>query len=81
MLKPFKIIIEKHSDGYVAYPIGLNGVVVSQGDTYEEALTEIKSAIQFHLNTFGQKVFEYHDETLEAFVAETRIAIYRSSEK
>jgi predicted RNase H-like HicB family nuclease len=75
MFKPFKIIIEKHSDGYIAYPIGLNGVVVAQGDSYEEALTEIKSAIQFHIDTFGKEAFEHHDETLEAFIAETRIAL------
>ena len=32
-MQSFKIIVEKHSDGYVAYPIGLKGVVVSEGDT------------------------------------------------
>ena len=37
MVKSFKIIVEKHADGYVAYPLGLKGVVVGQGDTYEEA--------------------------------------------
>ena len=35
MNKQFKIIVEKHSDGYLAYPLGLKGVVVSEGDTYE----------------------------------------------
>jgi predicted RNase H-like HicB family nuclease len=73
MFKPFKIVIEKHSDGYVAYPIGLKGVVVAEGDTYEEALIEIGSAIQFHINTFGKEAFEQHEETLEA--AEARVAI------
>ena len=33
-----KIIVEKHPDGYVAYPLGIDGVVVGEGDTYEEAL-------------------------------------------
>lgn len=28
MTKQFKIIVEKHTDGYVAYPLGLKGVVV-----------------------------------------------------
>ena len=28
-----KVIVEKHSDGYIAYPLGLKGVVVSEGDT------------------------------------------------
>ena len=32
-----KIIVEKHPEGYVAYPLGLKGVVVGEGDTYEEA--------------------------------------------
>jgi predicted RNase H-like HicB family nuclease len=48
-----KIIIEKHSDGYVAYPLGLKGVVVGEGDSYEEALADVRSAIRFHLETFG----------------------------
>ncbi|MCP4683030.1 MAG: type II toxin-antitoxin system HicB family antitoxin [Desulfobacterales bacterium] len=58
MKKQFKIIVEKHSDGYVAYPLGLKGVVVSEGDTYEEALISVKSAIQFHIETFGEEAFE-----------------------
>jgi hypothetical protein len=28
-----KIIVEKHPDAYVAYPLGLKGVAVGQGDT------------------------------------------------
>ena len=44
-MKHFKVIVEKHSDGFVAYPLGLKGVVVGQGDTYEDALTDVKSAI------------------------------------
>jgi predicted RNase H-like HicB family nuclease len=55
MPKDLKIIIEKHSDGYVAYPLGLKGVVVGAGDTYEEALMDVKSAIHFHIETFGNE--------------------------
>lgn len=54
MAKPLKIVVEKHSDGYVAYPLGLKrGAVVGQGDTYEAALADVNSAIAFHLETFG----------------------------
>ena len=56
-MKSIKIIIEKHADGYVAYPLGLKGVVVGEGDTYEEVLTDVKSAIRFHIETFGTEVF------------------------
>jgi predicted RNase H-like HicB family nuclease len=54
-MKSFKIVVEKHPDGYVAYPLGLKGVVVGQGDTYEEALADVKSAIRFHIETFGRE--------------------------
>jgi predicted RNase H-like HicB family nuclease len=54
-VKPIKILVEKHPDGYVAYPLGIKGVVVGQGYTYEEALSDVKSAIQFHLETFGSE--------------------------
>ena len=60
MLKQFKVIVEKHQDGYVAYPLGIKGVVVGEGETYEEALADVKSAIQFHIETFGQEVSDYY---------------------
>lgn len=52
----FKVIVEKHADGYVAYPVGLKDIVVGEGDSYEEALSDVKSAIGFHIETFGQQV-------------------------
>lgn len=55
MGKPLKIIVEKHPDGYVAYPLGIRGVVVGEGNSYEEALADVKSAIQFHVDTFGRE--------------------------
>ena len=57
MSQRFKIVVEKHSDGYVAYPLGMKGTVVGQGDTYEDALANIKSAIRFHIETFGKEAF------------------------
>jgi predicted RNase H-like HicB family nuclease len=74
-MRDLKIIVEKHSDGYVAYPLGVKGVVVGQGDTYEEALSDVKSAIQFHIETFGFDVLQVDPPILEAFVAEARIAV------
>ena len=73
-MKNLKIIVEQHSDGYVAYPLGLLGSVVGQGDTYEEALADAKSAIQFHIETFGPQVLEDVD-VLEAFVAESGVLV------
>ncbi len=74
MLRDVKIIIEKHSDGYVAYPLGLKGAVIGAGGTYEEALADVKSAIRFHIETFGAEVLNTEEQALEAFVAETGVA-------
>jgi len=75
MFRQFKIIVEKHADGYVAYPLGLKGVVVGEGDTYEEALADVKSAIAFHIETFGAEVLESEFPVIEAFVAETGVGV------
>jgi len=72
-MKQYKIIVEKHPDCYVAYPLGIKGVVVGEGDTYEEALSDVKSAIRFHIDTFGADVLEVEPPILEAFIAETGI--------
>lgn len=74
-MRPLKIIVEKHPDGYVAYPLGVRGVVVGQGGTYEQALADVKSAVAFHVETHGPDVLEGQDDLLEAFVAETDMAV------
>lgn len=73
-MNQFKIIVEKHSDGYVAYPLGVKGVVIGEGNTYEEALADVKSAIKFHIDSFGKEFFEIDPSILEAFIAEAVIA-------
>ncbi len=70
-MKKLLILVEKHPDGFVAYPLGLKGVVVGEGNTYEEALADVKSAIHFHIETFGPDVLEEESPVIEAFVEET----------
>ena len=72
-MRQFKIIVEKHPDGYVAYPLGLKGVVVGQGESYDEALNDVKSAIRFHIETFGEDELDADPPILEAYIAETGI--------
>jgi predicted RNase H-like HicB family nuclease len=60
-MKNIKIIVEKHADGYIAYPLGIQGVVLGEGNTYEEALADVKSAL------------EPEALVLEAFVAEASV--------
>jgi predicted RNase H-like HicB family nuclease len=36
----------------------MNGVVVGEGETYEEAVADVTSAIRFHIETFGREVLD-----------------------
>jgi len=74
-MKQIKIIVEKHPDGYVAYPLGVKGVVVGEGDTFEAALADAASAIRFHVETFGMDMLETDPPVLDAFIAETGVAV------
>jgi predicted RNase H-like HicB family nuclease len=49
--------------------------VIGQGDTYEAALSDVRSAIAFHVETFGAAALASaeDDPVLEAFVAETAV--------
>jgi predicted RNase H-like HicB family nuclease len=75
MTKRFKLVVNMHPDGHVAYALGLKGVVVGEGSTHEEALENVKSAMRFHIETFGNDVLDADSPVLEAFVAETGVAI------
>ena len=69
-MKTLKIVVERHEDGFVAYPLGLKGVVVGQGDSYEAALADCQSAVRFHVQTFGPEVLDAEPAVLDAFIAE-----------
>lgn len=72
-MRQFKVVVEKHPDGYVAYPLGVKGVVVGEGDTYEEALQDVNSAIKFHIESFGDEVIELESPVLDAFLTDTKV--------
>lgn len=75
MEKNVKILIEKHPDGYIAYPLGLKGVVIGTGETEADALADVRSAIMFHVETFGQEVFGTGALVMEAVLTETGISV------
>ncbi len=77
MTPHLKVVVERHTDGYVAYPLGLaRGTVVGQGDSFESALSDVRSALAFHAETFGPDALaEVADDgpVLEAFVTEVAV--------
>ena len=78
MTRKVKVIVEKHEDGYVAYPLGLQrGVsIVGQGNTYDEAFADVTSAIRFTLETASEKeVFDDELPVLDASAAEAEVPV------
>jgi len=53
--------------------LGIQCVVVGEGDSYEDALNDVRSAIAFHIETFGESVLEADLSVLEAFVVEAMV--------
>lgn len=74
MLKHVKFVVEQHEDGFVAYALGMAGAVVGEGDTAETALADARSALSFHIATFGPEVFE-DPKLIDAFLVEETIAV------
>jgi len=51
-VKPILIKIEKHSDKFIAYPVGVSGLgMLIKGDAYEEVLSDVKSAVASFIET------------------------------
>lgn len=48
------VVIEKDEHGYYAYCPELEGCQ-SQGDSFEEVITNIKEAIEFYLETLSEE--------------------------
>jgi predicted RNase H-like HicB family nuclease len=77
-VRKIKIVVERHDDGYIAYPLQLRkGVaIVGEGDTYEEALADVTSAIKFTLESSSEtEIFDVELPAVEVFVAELEVPV------
>ena len=72
-MRNLRILVEHHQDGYVAYPVGLKGVVVGAGDTAEAALADVRSALQFHVESFGEDALAELPQ--EVILTEVQVAV------
>jgi len=71
-------VVERHPDGYVAYPLGLReGVaIVGDGDSYEDALSDLTSAVRFTLETKPEgEIFDDEFPLLDARIAEAEVLV------
>ena len=69
-----KFVSERHPEGFVAYPLGIEGVVIGEGDTADEALADCRSALAFHLETFGPDVLQGVAPILDAYLVDAEAA-------
>jgi predicted RNase H-like HicB family nuclease len=69
-----KFVVEQHINGYIAYPLGIQGIVVGQGTTYQNALEDAKSALKFHIETFGEEILDNDTPVIEAYIEEEVLA-------
>jgi predicted RNase H-like HicB family nuclease len=72
-LHSFKIVVEKNEDGFVSYPLGFSRCIVGQGDTADEAIADVQSAIRFHIDSFGKDAFADDSPLLHAYVTEASL--------
>lgn len=56
------------SAGHAFSPMG-------QGESYEAALADAKSAAQFHIESFGTEAFDDDSDVEAAYIAEGDIAV------
>jgi predicted RNase H-like HicB family nuclease len=72
-MERIKVVVERHAEGYVAYPLGLKGIVVGQGESPDEALADVTSAIRFHLETFDEEALDLDSPVRDAFVTQAAV--------
>lgn len=65
-----KVVVEQHPDGFIAYPLGMRGAVVGEGESAAAALAHVTSAIAAHVETFGADAFEDELPLLDAFLTD-----------
>ncbi len=78
MNRKIKVLVERHLGGYVAYPLGLReGVaIVGEGDSYDDALADLTSAVRFTLETKPEsEIFDDESPLLDARIAEAEVLV------
>jgi len=78
MSRKIKVVVERHPDGYVAYPLGLReGVaIVGEGDSYEDALADLTSAVRFTLEAKPEReIFDDEFPLVDARIAEAEVLV------
>jgi len=74
MLKQIKFVVEQHEETFVAYPLGIRGGVVGEGETASAALEDARRATEVYIETLGVGVVQ-DESPLAAFVSEQAVSV------
>jgi len=69
-MRQIKIIIERRSNRFVAYPLGVRGGKTSDGTTYEEALARLRHSLGVRSESLAASLVAMRPPVLEACVME-----------
>ena len=72
----YKLVVAQHEVGFVAYPLGVAGCIVGQGDSADVAVKDLRSAIQFHIETFGKDACEDDSSVMHFFHRNRRLTCH-----
>ena len=74
MLMQIKFVVEQHEDTFVAYPLGIRGGVVGEGETAAAALEDARCATEVYIEALGVGVIE-DQSPVAAFVSEQAVTV------
>jgi hypothetical protein len=67
-MRQIRIVVEKHSGQFVAYPVGVKGATKGVGTTYEEALAGVKLPSRLYPESFAKGLVAMRPPVVEAAV-------------
>ena len=69
-MRQIKIIIERRSNRFIAYQLGVRGGRTSEGTTYEEALARLRHTLGVLTESLADNLVAMRPPVLEACVGE-----------
>ncbi len=67
-MKEIRVIVEKRTSGYLAYPAGMKEDIRGEGSTREEALANVESALRVHIKSKNSNGYNKDVQTRESLI-------------
>jgi hypothetical protein len=71
LMRQIRIVVEKHSNEFIAYAVGVKGARSGVGTTYEEALAGVRLPEKLYPESFAKGLVAMRPPVMEAVVEGT----------